>query len=76
MISQFLLSTSAAIVLLAGTLHLHGIFFGSDLRPSDPSLEARMRKVAMNVSDRTTYQVEIDWDSSVYGTRFEMAAWA
>ena len=54
MISQCLLSTSAAIVLLAGTLHLHGTFFGSDLRPSDPLLEARMRQVAMNVSDKTT----------------------
>ena len=42
MISQCLLSTSAAIVLLAGNLHLNGTFFGSDLRPSDPLLEARM----------------------------------
>ena len=54
MISQCLLTISAAIVLLTGTLHLHGTFFGSDLRPSDPLLEARMRQVSLNVSGDTT----------------------
>jgi hypothetical protein len=41
-------------VLFAGTLHLHGTFFGPDLRPQDPELEARMKEVSPNVTSRTT----------------------
>jgi hypothetical protein len=54
MLSQILISASAAIVLIAGTLHLHGTFFGPDLRPQDPELEARMKEVSPNVTSRTT----------------------
>lgn len=54
MIPQIFISASAAIALLAGTLHLHGTFFGPDLRPQDPELEARMKEVPVNVSSQTT----------------------
>ena len=54
MLPQILISASAAIGLLAGALHLHGTFFGPDLRPRDPELEARMKKVSLNVSSQTT----------------------
>jgi hypothetical protein len=54
MLPQVLISASAAIVLFAGTLHLHGTFFGPDLRPQDPELEARMKEVSPNVTSRTT----------------------
>jgi hypothetical protein len=53
MLPQILIAASAAIWLLAGALHLHGTFFGSDLRPHDPKLEARMKEVALNVSSQT-----------------------
>ena len=54
MLPRTLISASAAIGLLAGALHLHGTFFGPDLRPRDPELEARMKEVPLNVSGRTT----------------------
>jgi hypothetical protein len=54
MLPQILISASAAIGLFAGTLHLHGTFFGPDLRPRDPGLEARMKEVSPNVTSRTT----------------------
>ena len=54
MLPQILISASAAIVLFAGSLHLHGTFFGPDLRPEDPELEARMREVAPNITRHTT----------------------
>ena len=54
MLPQILISASAAIGLLAGALHLHGTFFGPDLRPRDPELEARMKEVSLNVSSQTT----------------------
>jgi len=54
MLPQILISASAAIVLFAGTLHLHGTFFGPDLRPQDPELEARMKEVSLNISSQTT----------------------
>jgi len=54
MLPQVLISASAAIALLAGALHLHGTFFGPDLRPQDPELEARMKEVSPNVSSKTT----------------------
>jgi hypothetical protein len=54
MVPQILISASGAIALLAGTLHLHGTFFGPDLRPRDPELEARMKDVPLNVSSQTT----------------------
>ena len=54
MLPRILISASAAIGLVAGTLHLHGTYFGPDLRPRDPELEESMRRVALNVSSRTT----------------------
>jgi len=54
MLSQVLISLSAAICLFAGTLHLHGSFFGPDLRPKDAGLQARMMEVPLNISDHTT----------------------
>ena len=54
MLPRLLIVASAAIGLLAGTLHLHGTFFGPDLRPRDPGLEARMKEVPLNVSSQTT----------------------
>lgn len=54
MLSQILLSASAAIVLFAGTLHLHGTFYGTDLRPQDPELEARMKEALPNITGLTT----------------------
>ena len=54
MLPQILISASAAIGLFAGTLHLHGTFFGPDLRPQDPELEARMKEVSPNVTSQTT----------------------
>jgi hypothetical protein len=54
MLPQILIAASAVIGLLAGTLHLQGTFFGSDLRPQDPELETRMKEVALNVSSQTT----------------------
>ena len=54
MLPQILISASAAIGLFAGTLHLHGTFFGPDLRPQDPELEARMKEVSPHVTSQTT----------------------
>lgn len=54
MLPQGLIAASAAIALFAGALHLHGTFFGPDLRPQDPQLEARMREVPLNISGKTT----------------------
>lgn len=54
MLPQILISASAAIGLFAGTLHLHGTFFGPDLRPQDPELEARMKEVSPNITSQTT----------------------
>lgn len=54
MLPQSLIAASAAICLFAGTLHLYGTFFGPDLRPRDPQLEARMKEVSLNVSFQTT----------------------
>ena len=42
MVAQALVVISAAIVLLLGSLHLIYTFFGSKLRPRDPTLQARM----------------------------------
>jgi hypothetical protein len=54
MFSQILISASAAIWLLAGTLHLHGTFFSPDLRPQDSELEATMKEISPNVTSQTT----------------------
>jgi hypothetical protein len=54
MLPQILIGASAAIGLLVGTLHLYGTFFGPDLRPQDPELEARMNEVSLHVSSHTT----------------------
>jgi hypothetical protein len=53
MLPQILMSVSAAITLIAGALHLGGTFFGKDLRPQDPELEARMKEVPLVESNRT-----------------------
>jgi hypothetical protein len=54
MLPQILIAAGAAIGLFAGTLHLHSTFFGPDLRPHDPALEAHMQAVAPNVTSQTT----------------------
>lgn len=53
MLSQILISASAVITLIAGALHLHGTFFGPDLRPRDPELEKRMKEVPLVDSSQT-----------------------
>jgi hypothetical protein len=54
MLSQILIIISAVIALLSGLLHLKDTFSGSDLRPRDPELEARMKEVSLGVSTRAT----------------------
>ncbi|WP_052668215.1 LIC_13387 family protein [Nitriliruptor alkaliphilus] len=54
MVAQILLAASAGIVLFAGTLHLHGTFFGADLRPEDPGLRDRMEASSPNVTSQAT----------------------
>ena len=54
MLAQTLIALSAAIMLMLGALHLHSTFFGSDLRPRDPVLEARMKEVSPGVTDETS----------------------
>ena len=54
MLSQILISASAAIGLFTGTMHLYGTFFDPDLRPQDPELEARMKECSLNISSQTT----------------------
>lgn len=54
MLAQTLIALSATIMLILGALHLHGTFFGPDLRPRDPVLEARMKQVAPGETGDTT----------------------
>lgn len=54
MLSPILISAGAVITLIAGALHLGGTFFGPDLRPQDPDLEARMKEVPLVDSSQTT----------------------
>ena len=55
MVPQILISSSAALVLLSGLLHLQGSFFlfDRDLEPSDPEFKRRMKDVALNISPTT-----------------------
>ncbi len=54
MLSQSLIAASAGIALVTGAAHLHGTFFGADLKPADPGLEAQMRAVPLRISRQTT----------------------
>ena len=54
MLSQILIAASAALVLFAGALHLHGTFYGPDLRPRGRELEARMREASPNLTSQIT----------------------
>lgn len=54
MLPIILISAGAVITLIAGALHLGGTFFGPDLRPQDPALEARMKEVPLVDSSQTT----------------------
>jgi hypothetical protein len=54
MLPQILITLSAVIALLSGLLHLKDTFSGSDLRPRDPELEARMKEVSLGVSTQAT----------------------
>lgn len=54
MFPHILISASATIRLFAGILHLHGTFFGPDLRPQDPDLEANMKEISPNITSQTT----------------------
>ncbi len=54
LVAKFLLLTSAAIMLLLGTLHLIYTFYGSKLSPREPDLQARMNQVSPVISSETT----------------------
>lgn len=54
MLPQILISTSAAIMLIIGTVHLCATFFGPLLRPRDPLLEAQMKQVSPVVTNQIT----------------------
>ncbi|PSS47026.1 hypothetical protein [Pseudomonas sp. BBP2017] len=54
MTAQLLICTSAAIVLLLGTLHLVYTFATHKFQPRDPGLAERMKQVAPKISGQTT----------------------
>ena len=54
MVAQALVVFSAAIVLLLGSTHLIYTFFGSKLKPRDPTLQTRMSEVPLVLSRETT----------------------
>ena len=54
MLPQILISTSAAITLLVGAVHLYATFFGPLLRPRDPLLEGQMKQVSPVVTNQIT----------------------
>jgi hypothetical protein len=54
MLSQISISTSAALMLIVGAMHLRATLFGSKLRPRDPELEARMKHVPLVITDKTS----------------------
>jgi hypothetical protein len=53
-LAPYLLTGSAAVVLLLGLLHLLYTFYGPQLRPRDPELQVRMSSVSPVISRETT----------------------
>jgi hypothetical protein len=53
MLATVLMVASAAILFVAGALHLKATFFDSDLLPRDPALQKRMREVSPGVTQET-----------------------
>jgi hypothetical protein len=53
-LAPYLLSGSAAILLLLGVLHLLYTFYGPKLLPRDPELQDRMNSVSPVISRQTT----------------------
>ena len=65
MLPQILISASAVIMLIVGVLQLRAMFFGPELRPRDPALEARMKEVSLAVTSQTTiWKVWIGFNAS------------
>ena len=54
MLSTSLLAASAAIILLLGFAHLLFTFYGPNLLPRDPELQARMQEVSPFISRDTS----------------------
>lgn len=54
MLAQTLMTLSAAIVGILGTLHLIYTFYGPKLTPRDPELRARMEQVSPVITRQTT----------------------
>jgi hypothetical protein len=53
MLATVLMVASAAILFVAGVLHLKATFFDPDLLPRDPALQKRMREVSPVVTQET-----------------------
>ena len=65
MIATVLMSLSAAIVLLLGTIHLYYTFVGTKLTPRNPALRARMQDDAPVLTDHTSmWQAWVGFNAS------------
>lgn len=53
MLATVLMVASAAILFVAGVLHLEATYFDSDLLPRDPALQKRMREISPVVTEET-----------------------
>lgn len=54
MIARLLMVLSAGILLTLGTMHLAYTFWGTNLAPRDPALEASMSRISPGLSEETT----------------------
>lgn len=54
MIATVLMTASAAILFVLGTLHLTHTFVGPKLTPRDPALQIRMREISPVITKETT----------------------
>lgn len=54
MIAKVLMSASASIILILGTLHLVYTFWGPKLTPRDAALQTSMERTSPVISDETT----------------------
>ena len=54
MITKLLMSASASIILVLGTLHLVYTFWGTKLTPRDPAVQTSMERTPPVISDETT----------------------
>ena len=65
MLAKVLMSASAAITLLLGSLHLIYTFHGNKLLPRDAALKAQMKNASPMISRRTTmWQAWIGFNAS------------